>query len=450
MRPTWLRYAILTLLAWGFMPEIRRLYDFKTGLFQPVEILSIVPIAMLVPFVWYAIRGGWGRAAPLTRTFASIWLAAYAYGFIIGIVNGAAPLAVIYEFAYTCLPVGMGIWFANALRADDGAYRKIVATLLVIGTVASVYALVQFISPPPWDAMWIYASGFLAAGLPYPYTLRAWGTMNSPGPFADFLVCTILLALPLVSWRKPVALAATLVCCVGLALTFIRVNTIVLGACIAIYVILSPRRTEMAIGIGGIVLAIALVVGIAPSLGGETGTRFVDRLTDRFNTIDTIDNDVSVVTRQLEIEAGLALAIAEPLGQGLGTIGTSAKLDGSAGEAVTLDSGYVSRFEALGYLGMFGYLIVTIGGLARSLVQAIGVASQGERERAVVVVAAVAAQAALVAIDFAVDSHSAFDGILFWLALATAFGYRARQNAAETERIAPRPEPVIGRELSAQ
>jgi putative inorganic carbon (HCO3(-)) transporter len=316
--------------------------------------------------------------------------------------------------------------------------------------VASVYALVQFISPPPWDAMWIYASGFLAAGLPYPYTLRAWGTMNSPGPFADFLVCTILLALPLVNWRKPLALVATLVCCIGLALTFVRANALVLGACLAIYLFFSPRRTEIGLGIGGIVLAVALVVGLAPTIAGETGTRFVDRLTDRFNTIDTLDTDVSVSTRQLEIEAGLTLAIAEPLGQGLGTIGTAAKLDGGQGEAITVDSGYVSRFEALGYLGMFGYLIVTIGGLARSLVQAIGVASQGERERAVVVVAAVTVQAALVAIDFAVDSHSAFDGILFWLALATAFGYLAPENATNAERVAPRPEPAIGRELSTQ
>ena len=454
MRPTWLRYAILTLLAWGFMPEIRRLYDFKTPLFQPVEILSIVPIAMLVPFVWYAIRGGWDRAAPLTRTFASIWLAAYAYGFVIGIVNGAPPPAAIYEFANTCLPVGMGIWFANELRADDGAYRKIVATLLAIGTLASAYALVQFIAPPPWDAMWVYASGFLAAGLPYPYTLRAWGTMNSPGPFADFLVCTILFALPLVNWRKPVALVATLVCCLGLALTFVRVNSLVLGACLAIFLVLSPRRTELGIAISGILLAIALVLGLAPSIAGETGSRITDRLFDRFNSIDAIDTDVSVVTRQLEIEAGLSLAISEPLGQGLGTIGTAAKLDGGAGEAITVDSGYVSRFEVLGYLGMLGYVIVTIGGLARSLLRAVAVASRGQRERAVVVVvvAAVAAQAALVAIDFAVDSHSAFDGILFWLALATAFGYREPQNATESESVAPRSlrEPTIGRELSAQ
>jgi len=448
VRSIWLRYAILTLLAWGFMPEIRRLYDFKVGLFQPVEILSIVPIAMLVPFVWYAMRGGWGRAAPLTRTFASIWLAAYAYAFLIGIVNGAPPLAVLYEFANTCLPVGMGIWFANELRADDGAYRKIVATLLAIGTVASVYALAQFIAPPPWDAMWIYASGFLAAGLPYPYSLRAWGTMNSPGPFADFLVCTILLALPLIKWRKPVALVATLVCCLGLALTFVRADTLVLGACLASYLVLSPRRTELALGIGGIVLAIALVVGLTPSIAGETGARIVDRLTDRFNTIDALDTDVSISTRQLEIEAGLALAIAEPLGQGLGTVGIAAKLDGGAGEAITVDSGYVSRFEALGYLGMCGYVLVTVGGLARSLAQAVAVASQGERERAVVVAAAVAMQGALVAIDFAVDSHSAFDAILFWLALATAFGYRAPHNATDAERIVPRTEPTRGRELS--
>ena len=444
-----MRYAILTLLAWGFMPEIRRLYDFKSGLFQPVEILSIVPIAMLVPFVWYAIRGGWSRAAPLTRAFAGIWIAAYAYGFLIGILDGAPTLAVLYEFANTCMPVGMGIWFANELQTDDGAYRKIVVTLLVIGTVSSLYALVQFISPPPWDAMWIYASGFLAAGLPYPYTLRAWGTMNSPGPFADFLVCTILLALPLVSWRRPVALVATLICCLGLALSFVRADVLVLGACLAIYLVLSPRRTELGFGIGGIVLAIALVLGLAPSIAGETGSRFVDRLTDRFQTIDALDSDVSVVTRQLEIEAGMSLAIAEPLGQGLGKIGPAAKLDGGAGETITVDSGYVSRFMVLGYLGMFGYLIVTVGGLGRSLVQALTVASQGERERAVVVVAAVAAQLALVSLDFAVDSHSALDGILFWVALATAFGYRAPQRAA-SERVAPRSEPTIGRELSAQ
>jgi len=449
VRPTWLRYAILTLAAWGFVPEIRRLYDFKVGLFQPVEILSIVPIVMLVPFAWYALRGGWGRAAPLTRTFASIWLAAYAYAFLIGIVNGAPTLAVLYEFANTCLPVGIGIWFANEVRVD-GAYRKIVATLLVIGTVASAYALVQFIAPPPWDAMWIYASGFLAAGLPYPYSLRAWGTMNSPGPFADFLVCTILLALPLVNWRKPIALAATLVCCLGLALTFVRADALVLGACLAIYLIFSPRRTELALGIGGIVLAVALVVGLAPTIAGETGTRFVDRLTDRFDTIDTLDTDVSVVTRQLEIEAGLSLAIAEPLGQGLGSIGTVAKLDGGAGEAISVDSGYVSRFEVLGYLGMLGYVIVTIGGLALSLVRAVEVASRGERERAVVVVAAVAMQAALVVIDFAVDSHSALDAILFWIALATAMGYRAPENATDAECMAPHPEPTIGRKLSAQ
>lgn len=425
MRPTWLRYAMLTLVAWGTVPEIRRLIDFKMGLFQPVEIASVIPLAMLVPYSWYAFRGGWRNAHSITRGFATIWLAANGYALIIGLLTGAPPAAAAYEFVNYCLATGLGIWFANELRRNDGAYRTIVYTLLAVGSFSSAYAVVQYISPPPWDAMWIYASGFKGAGMPYPFSLRAWGTMSSPGPFADYLIMTVLLALPLVGLRKPLALSGIVLCCVGLAVTFVRADTLVLGACLAVYLVCSPRRGATALAIGSLFVIVAIGFAIAPSFG-ETGTRLQDRLSDRYDTIGKLDTDVSVLERQNQIENGIDAGNANPIGVGLGVLGVAAKLDGVKGEALTLDSGYVSRFEALGYLGMAGYLIVTLGALGRSLVLIGTCASQDERERAVVIAAAATAQAALVAIDVAVDGHSGFDGIFFWLAIAIAFGYRNR------------------------
>lgn len=433
MKITWLRYAVVTLFAWGLVPELRRVFDWKTGLFQPIEIASVIPLAMLVPFVWYAIRGGWRHATPLTRTFATIWLAANVYAFFVGLLTGAAPIAVAYEFLNSCAPVAIGIWFANELLLNEGSAHTIVTTLLVLGSISSVYAVAQYIAPFPWDAMWIYSSGFLAAGLPYPFSMRAWGTMNSFGPFADYLVCAILLNLPYVNIRKPLALVGIVLCCVGLAVTFVRADAIVLVAAVVLYLIVSPRRGSVAIGIGGVALAFALTIGFAPTLFGETGASVIDRLGDRFNTIDSLDTDVSVIDRQNEIQNGIESGIANPLGLGLGVVGAATKFETGSTLSASLDSGYVSRFDALGYLGFLGYVTVTLGALVVTVRHAFACSAQREFDRASFVAAAAAAQAALIAIDFAVDGHLSFDGILFWLSVALAFGYRSSGNVRERE-----------------
>ena len=84
--------------------------------------------------------------------------------------------------------------------ATDSALQGVVEQLRGAGTVTGRsmfggYGIYQFFFLAPWDAFWMRVVQMDSIGRPAPFEVRIFGTLNSPGPYADMLAASLLVAL---------------------------------------------------------------------------------------------------------------------------------------------------------------------------------------------------------------------------------------------------------------
>jgi hypothetical protein len=234
--------------------------------------------------------------------------------------------------------------------------------------------------------------------------------LNAPGPYADFLVVSILLGFSLVRMKTIWLVAPIGLCLAALGLTLVRADWIALCVGMLAYVLLSPRLSRSIPALLVIVALGSVLVSSLPSLLGDSNE---STIVDRLNTLTDVDDDISVQTRRSEIADIYAHASAKAIGDGLGLVGPSAKL-ASADDQSVVDSGYLARFEEFGYLGFFCYLIVTIGVVIVAVMRSFQARAEAIwRVNAFAVAGSIAI--ILAVMDFAVDSHASIDGVFFWI-----------------------------------
>jgi hypothetical protein len=431
----WLYFALVA-AAWCFTPLLRRLLDYRAGAFNPVQITSLIPFFMLLPLAFFVFRKErLARLAPAFRVLAYMWLATFAYGFLIAVAVGSLNAAA-FELVQYLVPMLAGLWLAGQELPIAPAMRRLSLIVLPCAAIVALYGIAQWISPPPWDVMWVEGAQFSSVGNPVPFQMRIFATLNSPGPAADFFALTMVLAAPalrftrLWSWPLLAALGAALM------LTLVREAWVGLIVGVAVYLLASPRRFRALpafIAFGALVL---LLAGSLPAMLG--GNANADVIVSRVATLGDVGHDESALTRQSEISDALTQGLENPLGTGLGTIGSAAKL-GSNPNLIgnILDSGYLARLLELGWLGMLCYLGVVVGApivIARALFRA---GSRAGVEAKVAGATAVAMCAVLAWADSANDSHLGLDGLFFWLALG--LGSLAMQSCSTPAAAPARP-----------
>ena len=211
-RPWVFAYAVLTI--WALMPEVRRLVDWKVG-YNSISVISILPLISVLPFgaaVLYA------RTRRIARSFAVcawLWFGGFAFSFAVGLANGDL-FAATYTFAGFLVPIFFGLWLVSVDVPTSVLFDKISGFLLVLAVPVALYGAFQYVALPAWDQAWMRHASITSIGLPQPFLLRPFSTLNGPGPFADFLVAVLLLNLPRdrervgytgqrASWCRPVA-----------------------------------------------------------------------------------------------------------------------------------------------------------------------------------------------------------------------------------------------------
>lgn len=414
----WLYFSLL-LAAWCFTPFIRRYIDWKSGAFNSLALFSLVPYAMLVPlavmsFSTVRLR----RISPTFKTLATVWLGTFSYGLVLGIVNGNVASAT-FSFIQYVSPMVVGFWLTGQPINITAAFRRVAIILCVFGTGVAVYGIFQYISPPPWDVFWIYSTDFTSSGLPEPFQMRIFSTLNSAGPCADVLDLVILLALQFFRLRSIWVLPVSTALGAALMLTLVRVDWIALVIGVVVYILLSPRRLNAIPILGIFAFSIVLMITTLPTLlGADTHTMAI---VDRLSTFNDINDDVSAVDRKSEISDAASHSLLNPIGDGLGTIGVSARLNAHGNLlGVVLDSGYLSRLVELGWIGFVGYCYVLFAGVV-SIIRAPSLAGRNKDYDFRTVVATAAAMCiALIWLDAAADSHYGVDAVLFWIAMSLA------------------------------
>jgi putative inorganic carbon (HCO3(-)) transporter len=411
---------VLIVSAWALMPGVRRLFDWKAG-FASVSVLSIVPLIALIPAVVALTYGK--RLRLVDRRLAAcawLWTGGFSIAAVVAVVNGGSPAAAGYTYLQFMLPMAFGLWVATLDVPLEVLYNRIAALLLWLSTPLCIYAAFQFVAPPPWDVSWMLHAGVASIGKPFPYELRPFSTLNSPGIFADFLDITIALNLPrLIVSHAPLRYAQFALCIAALVLTMVRTGWLGFIAAIITYLLLTPRRGRNLAVVGAVAVVGAIVVYNASALLGSAQAG--DSLSARFSTFSNLGQDYSFIDRQRYFGTLLVDAAEQPLGQGLGVIGTAAKL-GASGDVKDFDNGFIARFTEMGYFGMACYLATLAGMIVLSVQAWRRYRAERVPKLAAIAAAVVAVQIMLFVLDISSDHHNALAGLAFWLSAAILYG----------------------------
>ena len=429
-------YFTVVMALWCYTPFLRRLVDWRVGSYNTVQVLSVLPLAALIPFFVVVMRRErLARIPAAFKLFAAVWLAAMAYGLLIGAATSSVG-AALFECAQYSLPVFAGAWLVSEPGDRDVVASRAATIAIVLGIPFAGYAIYQWISPPPWDVFWVLSADLASVGQPYPMALRVFSTLNAPGPCADFLMVVILLCVARTSIRSlwwtglAVALSGA-----AILMTLVRSSWVAVVVGIAAFLLASPRRLRALPFVAAFGL---LVVALIPALPQLLGSQYTgSAIAERLGTFGDVEHDDSALTRKSEIADTVNVAMDNPQGLGLGAVGVASKLAAeSGGLVIAIDSGYAARFLELGYAGFIAYCFVTFGSLAYLVWATFSPTTQ---PRGIGIALGVSICAALVWMDAAVDSHASLDGVMFWIALGAGC-----REAASTAKV--RARRAFGRE----
>jgi hypothetical protein len=177
-----------------FAPFLRRLVDVGAG-FDPSGTMLLGPVlAIIIPTVdlRYLVTR-WERGDEALMPMMLVGLCA-TYGMMISAFQGDfAPLATTALKTYA--PLLYGAWVLREARRDPTVLDAAIRTFMVVSPIIGGYAIWQYVSPQDWDRYWmLHVSGTISVlGLPEPFQVRVFSTMNSPASYGTFAACGLLL-----------------------------------------------------------------------------------------------------------------------------------------------------------------------------------------------------------------------------------------------------------------
>lgn len=340
----------LGFVCWLFFlsPEVRRLADFVNGSFNPKSPVMIAPM-LAVALSGFSLLSnlrvlGERRAMPLVLVVLGLF-----YAYIVGVVR-AGPAAATFTVVNWAFPVLVAFRLLVTWR-DYPLYRDVLLKTFTWGGFAiGLYGVIQFISPPPWDAFWLLASQMESEGHPVPFGMRVSSTMNSSGPYAQTIMSILLMSL---AARGRLKVATALVGVPSLMFTAVRSawGGFALGLVYPLAMLDGKSRLRLL----GALLGFALLG--APAL-------MIDEISapimQRFDSMQHLGEDNSYRIRAEFYRSFLSVALTDISGQGLGTTGLGTKLaaddnDGTQANVV-FDSGLMEVPYVMGWPGTLLYV----------------------------------------------------------------------------------------------
>lgn len=385
-------------------PFFRRLHDFKFG-YQPSSAILAAPYASIGMVGLLVVqRLNFLRREHFIPVLVSTFAVIYAYS--MGVLEVGISGASISLLQYLAGPL---VFLLLNTRQEHFDIAKLHGWLHAIIGVTSLYGLYQYATAPPWDAYWLTSTGLTGAGgEPFPFEMRTWSTLNSMAPFSYFLTMYLIMGICTKKylWVAPFALA-TLSTTLGRSAW----GTTALGWFLALLLLRSRDRLRLAAILFAMVGIGAAALAVAPADATE-------RLAKRLETITNLKNDNSYTTRMHIAQS--AGSFSTPLGVGLGSVGTAARV-GPSGGMPNFDNGFIAIAYTFGWIGSLFYFGGFLGGLCYALYHIRILSSH-----AVLFVCAATAQFGANIFE---DTMSDFRGVLIWLAVGAAI---ASARAART------------------
>jgi len=339
-------YPAFVLWLWLITPEVRRLSDWNMGGMSS-EFVMLAPY-LVAAIAWLTViryARGLKRKGSFPFVLASLGVSC---GFFTGVINHGIFLA-LFAFLQWIVPLGLGLHIA--LRWKDYYFmRDNLDRFFKWGVlILSAYAIVQFVFLPEWDRLWMQNVDMRSIGLPEPFLVRVFSTMNSPGPYAIFMMVGLIYLLGTVTLGRVGSLAIILGYPAFLV-TLVRSawGGWIIGVLFLMQKFFLVRGKRFAVLFS--MLGLFIVGGI---LLLEDGV-----IVDRIASLSQIGEDPSYLARaQLYAKASSDI-ISRPLGAGLGSFGGTSHV--SDAEVIkrygAFDSGILEIPYVLGWLGGLFYI----------------------------------------------------------------------------------------------
>jgi hypothetical protein len=330
---------------WLLAPFVRRLADYQAG-WNSLSPILVTPLAVtsisLLSLMRYAPRFRDRRAAPMLGVLVVLIL-----GYAVGVLQwGLTPAT--YDLGQWLAPLALGFHIVGQWRQYP-QYRRLTERVLMWGVlVTGAYGLLQFFAPPPWDVYWMINARMGTIGLPLPLQVRVFSTLNSPGPFATFMLGGLLLVL---ASNQTIRVPAAAVGHLSFLLSLVRSAWLAwLPGVVILLARLSDRR-RMHVAAGALVIAGLLV----PVISLES---IAEPISERLVSLGTPTRDESLGARVSFTRQVGASLVEEPFGRGLGATAGGNLVQGTTR---VFDNGVLHLFYVFGWIGG---LILTLSILA--------------------------------------------------------------------------------------
>lgn len=425
-------YVGFMLWMWFLTPLVRRVADLYAS-WQDPSILLLTPYLVTglsaVPIVERLfVRGAAPLARPAGMAMFGLAAAGAAAGIPLGLATGVD--AAVVETLNFLTPLLLGWYIATRSEHLHEIERQVTRTFIRGALVAAAYGIYQFGNPPPWDIAWMLNAEMGSIGLPEPFMVRIFGTMNGPGVLAVFLTVAVVLWL-----AKPHTAGMPAAGITGVALLLTQVRSAWVAFLVsAVLVVASLRPAQQ--------LRAVVLVGLAAlGMGALLLTPEMSELLDtRLASMENLDEDTSANARLLGHELALEFVTTNPLGVGIGQGDTTIEYFISMRDSIIVAA--IVQFGLVGATLYFIAMFLLFAQLFRYYRR--GASPEG--------VALACAALGLVAISWLGVTTAGPMGICVWLVagLAVADRHRARLRAARVlmstrSRIrsqAPRHDPV--------
>lgn len=344
------RYINFVFLLWWFTPWVRRMVDYHHG-FKPANLVLVAPtLVTLISAltIFYRARELRGQMlAPFTLTLAGV-----GYGYFIGLLKvGFFPAT--YALLTWVGPICFSAHLVLQWRIFP-AMRNSFLTFVVWGLpIIAAYGIVQEVVLPGWDKYWLEAAEVFSIGMPVPFGFRAFGTLNTPGPYSVALLLGMLYLLGTARRGMSISLSLALI-----ATLLTRTRSAWVALLIGVFVVqfMGPIRR---IARNWLMIGFMFLLAV-PVLSLDV---FRDTILSRIASFAELNQDGSVRNRLQLSSMATQVIGSRAEGEGLGFTGGATKLGGIQRQA-SIDNGLLEVFYVLGWpggslvmLGLLGQLL---------------------------------------------------------------------------------------------
>ena len=413
-------YVGFVFWSWLLTPFLRRVFDLRFG-YHPASLLLVGPVLVTAVAGFTLLR----RAQSLRgTTYVPFLLALFAllYAYTVGLIQQSV-VAATYDLFNWGGPLLFGLHLALEWRRYP-RWRSVFTSVALWGlVVTAAYGLFQFVDPPAWDRVWVYNAEMYSVGLPVPFLIRVFSTMNAPASFAAFLIFAVLIGLPAPQRWKFVALA------LGLTVLLLTKTRSAWAAFLVGAVVLQLRQPLRTLPRQWIALAVVLLLA-APAI---THPRVLKAVSGRAATLSRLEEDRSYRERMQITNYVVQRLKRNAAGEGLGQIGSAGKLlvsKGRKSSVTTLDSGPLEVFSVMGWMGGVLFSLAMLGLL-------IPIVRERRARRDAVTNGATAAVIALLTASFFGNVFNGVSAVMFWSAVGLATAGRTYALALEQTRRYP-------------